>query len=293
MASALSVSGTFGTQTLEPYDSKKCKILTSTIYEIIRMIHTRNLMNPNILKQYQYIVVPRYGGRVVFLWLKGKNRVWIDNITGWISTSIFPADICDGTLLMAEMFLHNGIWYIAWEDLLVKQNKSLIPETPYLQRLRELQTIADLIGFHTHPHMDPGIMIMKPIVNPYNIKSLFNAEKFIIQPKFLLLHNIVDFVQHPFLYKVYHTKQNDDMTGINIYEIRKKSDTKDPDQFDLLDTTTKEYIGDACIRSMNLSLWLRDIKDGTHVLCRRFQDKWEPFSPAYSRVASDRFSGVS
>jgi hypothetical protein len=285
----------FGNQTLEPYQESKRIALVESIQDTIRTILPRRLQNGDVLKHMSSVVVPRYGGRMIFLWLKGKTRVWIDREEAWISTSLFPAELCDGTLIQAEIFHHDKLWYIGWEDILVKHNLPLLPHTGYLERLRNLQSFSHKIGFQTHPQMDPGIMIMKPIVNPSKIHTLFDPETYILQPKFLLFYNTNPKPRtclSPYSYKVnafiYEPKSSSstsiitDSTSGNqpIYEIRRKLETKEPDQFDLLDPDTKSFIGDACIRSMRLSLWLRNIPEGTLVVCRRFQERWEPFAPA-------------
>jgi hypothetical protein len=300
----------FGNQSLEPYPETKRTLLINTIQETIRHILPRRLQNGDVLKSIRSVVVPRYGGRMVFLWLKGKTRVWIDRENVWISKSLFPSELCGGTLLQAELFQHNTSWFIGWEDVLVKNNLPMLPHTGYLDRLRELQDIAKLIGFQTHPGMDTGIMIMKPIVNPSHLSSLFETDVFIIQPKFLLFYDTQSKPRtflHPYSYKVIsptieissnitktsktsktselselsdsHKKVIND-TKQSIYEIRRNIETKEPDQFHLFDPETHSFIGDACIRSMVLSLWLRSIPDRTLVICRKFQERWEPFAPA-------------
>jgi hypothetical protein len=284
----------FGNQTLQSYPEKKRSILIHTVQETIRHILPRRLQHGDALKNISSVVVPRYGGKMIFLWLKGKTRVWIDRETAWISTSLFPSEICGGTLLQAEIFQHETSWYIGWEDILVKDNFSLIPTTGYLERLKILQLIVRTIGFQTHSEMDPGIMIMKPIINPSQIHTLFDSEIFILEPKILLFYNTHpkprSFLS-PLSYKIntFHShSQIKSELAIKqpVYHIYRKLETKEPDQFDLIDPFTKLPIGDACIRTMRLSLWLRDIPNGSLVVCRRFQDRWEPFAPASPHVVS-------
>jgi hypothetical protein len=165
----------FGCNTYEQHP--KADVILKAVQDYTKF--PRRLTNLKILSAAPSVSTPRFGGRTIFLWVKGKTRVWIDKSNVWISTSSFPSTFLSGSLFQAEIFnvpelsspsgkVHS---IIAFEDILMFDAK---PQNiiPFNQRQVLLNLcISDLKACSDYSR-DPGIYSVKPW---FQTKSLLNS----------------------------------------------------------------------------------------------------------------------
>lgn len=246
--------------------------------------YPRKLLNIKILQAAPSVCTPRFGGRTVYLWVKGKTRVWVDKTTAWITTSSFPTSFGTGTLLQAEIFNIGSVgggWVIAFEDVLILNGET---DMPFNHRQTHLnQMVADM-KLTSDVSRDAGIYCVKPWFHTRNVIKDLKSYKWIKQPEWLYI-----------LTKdgtTFFTKFSDDsslMTSSESSDVRLiyRIQDDEPDQYELRSQNIEDKDDDeirACVRTLWTSRWLAGLKDGTAVKCRRIPgfENLEPYALAES-----------
>jgi hypothetical protein len=264
--------------------------------------YPRKLLNIKVLQAAPSVCTPRFGGRTVYLWVKGKTRVWVDKSTAWITTSSFPSTFVNGTLLQAEMFNLNletsesGRWIIAFEDILIMNGEPItISDIPFNHRQTHLnQMIADM-KLTSDVSRDAGIYCVKPWFYTRNLVKELKSYNWIKTPEWLY---ILTKDGTSFFTKFYDdavsttqskSKENPEHTSENGGPIRVlyRIHEDEPDQYELRIPNTEPTEDDemrACVRTLWTSRWLSGLADGTVVKCRRVPgfENLEPYSVADS-----------
>lgn len=270
-----------------------------------RVKHPQKLRNVSLLSRGYAIATPRFGGRSVFLWVKNKTRVWIDKTNIWVSFSTFPRTFANGTLLQAEMFREGDDWIVSFEDVLMCDGEDV--RRPFLQRLAMLNVMVTDMRETADPSRDPGVYAVKPWFPVSNLHEELRADFYRKQPQYLLLRFLPKsprymgadsgITQETFFLglrgeivsgTVAGTGAGTDVcTGTitpgvansfvrKIYKIREG----EPDQYNLIDPVSGKSSGRACVRTLQMSLWLASLEDGTPVVCRSVpgHDNLEPYA---------------
>lgn len=269
-----------------------------------RIKNPQKLRNTKLLSNGFTIAAPRFGGRTVYLWVKNKTRVWIDKNVCYMTNSTFPKSFTDGTLIQGELYKHNDIWIVAFEDLIMYEGHFI--EKPFITRLQMLITATeDLIRF-ADPSRDPGVYNVKPWFPTVSLLDSLSPEKFHKQPSFLIIKFLpknakasgsdYGITQETFTLKISNEPGNVDM-GTDVEKSDKLHSVKnnnkylrhiykiedgEPDQYELKDPKDASKTGRACVRTLQNSLWLSSLENGSKVWCRKVSGhtNLEPYSDA-------------
>lgn len=268
--------------------------------------YPRKLINVKILQSAPSVSTPRFGGRTVYLWVKGKTRVWVDKSTAWITTSSFPTSFMLGTLLQAEIFptssnvsansgkgttdsaagLEESI--VAFEDVLIMNGEST-NTIPFNQRQSYLnQMVADM-KLTSDISRDPGVYCVKPWFYTRNLIKEIKGYNWVKQPEWLY---ILTKDGTTFFTKFYDdivikeetTDSKQSAVGTEIVRLVYRIIDDEPDQYELRipNKDGEDEESRACVRTLWTSKWLAGLKDGTSVKCRRIPgfDNLEPYGLA-------------
>lgn len=228
----------------------------------------KKVQNLGLLRKKQCLIAPRFGGRSVYLWVKGKTRVWIDRQNVYLVNTNLQEYTREGFLVSAELFKNdNHQWVIAFEDLIQYKGTRIQSFTEKQTRLREF--VSDL-NKGSDPLNDPGIFCVKPWYSPREFTKAIQSREWTKKPEWAIIwaENKDSQGQRG---RQGHTKgfwfcKIRDTSEKNVYRIVRANDSN-PDQYDLLDTSGN-IVSRACVRSMRLSRLLNGIKDGTQVRCK-------------------------
>jgi hypothetical protein len=250
---------------------KKDKILTS-IRDTVTF--PKKVQNLDLLRKKQCLIAPRFAGRSVYLWVKGKTRVWIDRKNVYLVNTNLPTYSSEGFLLSAELFKNDcNQWVVAFEDIQVYKGNTLDNvEVSFVKRQEYLREyVGDLIK-GSDPTNDPGVFCVKPWYTPNVFKEKIVTNEWAKKPEWAIIWAENKKIQkHTMGFWFCKIKDDGDK---NIYRIV-KADDQNPDQYDLLDTDGN-IISRACVRSMRVSLWLRGLADGTRVRCKNIPGMKNP-----------------
>ena len=253
--------------------------------------YPRKLLNIKILQTAPSVCTPRFGGRTVYLWVKGKTRVWVDKTTAWITTSSFPTSFGSGTLLQAEMFnLGSGTsgWVIAFEDILIMNGAT---DVPFNQRQTHLNQMVSDMKLTSDVSRDAGIYCVKPWFHTRNVIKDLKSYNWIKQPEwfYILTKDGTTFFTKFSDDSSLLTSSKSDIGGADVRLIYRIQDDE-PDQYELRLQSVVEKDKDkepvdedearACVRTLWTSRWLAGLKDGTAVKCRRVPgfENLEPYA---------------
>lgn len=267
----------------------------------------RKLLNIKILQTAPSVCTPRFGGRTVYLWVKGKTRVWVDKTTAWITTSSFPTSFGTGTLLQAEMFNVGGSessWVIAFEDVLILNGEmSTLTDMPFNHRQTHLnQMVADM-KLTSDVSRDAGIYCVKPWFHTRNIVKDLKSYNWVKTPEwfYILTKDGTTFFTKFYDDSSLMTSSDKDESLASETSTNTKRNLKsvsdmgeyirvvyriqddEPDQYELRVPNKEGGEEDemrACVRTLWTSRWLAGLKDGTAVKCRRVPgfENLEPYS---------------
>jgi hypothetical protein len=235
-----------------------------------RVTFPKKIQNLDILRKKQCLIAPRFAGRSVYLWVKGKTRVWIDRKNVYLVNTNLPVYSKDGILANAELYKNDeDKWVIAFEDLMIYKGDVLdTPDVSFTKRQMVLREFVGDLQRGSDPVNDPGVFCVKPWYTPKIFQDKIRKNEWKKKPEWAIV-----WAQTPGSSKS-HTQgmwfcRIQDTSFKNVYRIVRSSDTN-PDQYDLLDTGGK-IVSRACVRSMRVSKWLKGLEDGTHVRCKNIQ----------------------
>lgn len=242
---------------------KKDKILKS-IRETVSF--PKKVQNLDLLRKKKCLIAPRFGGRSVYLWVKGKTRVWIDRKNVYLANTNLPVYSNEGFLLSAELFKNDfNQWVVAFEDIQVHKGTTIDNiNISFSQRQEYLREFVEDILKGSDPMNDPGVFCAKPWYTPNVFKEEIIKKEWTKTPEWAIIW-AESKDQQKYTSGFWFCKIKND-TDKDIYRIA-RSDDPNPDQYDLLDTEGN-IVSRACVRSMRMSLWLRDLSEGTRVRCR-------------------------
>lgn len=226
----------------------------------------KKVQNLDLLRKKQCLIAPRFGGRSVYLWVKGKTRVWIDRKNVYLVNTNLPVYSTEGFLLNAELYKNDcNQWVIAFED--IQMHKGIMLENTNTSFVKRQEYVREFVGDlikGSDPVNDPGVFCVKPWYKPGLFKDKIKTSEWTKKPEWAIIWaESKDRKKHTMGF--WFCKIKDD-SNKNVYRIV-KSDDPNPDQYDLLDNDGN-IVSRACIRSMRMSLWLQDLVDGTRVRCR-------------------------
>jgi hypothetical protein len=219
----------------------------------------KKVQNLNILRKRQCLVAPRFGGRTIYLWVKGKTRVWVDRKNVYTMNTHVPKYTSEGTLASAELYKNDcGNWVLAFEDMIMYKGDLGFAKKPFPERQATLCTFVRDLLQSANAKIDPGVFCVKPWYTPKVYGEKYRSIEWTKTPEWVLI-----WANGFWFCKI------QDTTSQNVYTIQRASDTN-PDQYDLLDTNGI-IVHKACVRTLRASVWLRSLKDGTRVKCRNIQ----------------------
>ena len=258
--------------------------------------YPRKLLNIKILQAAPSVCTPRFGGRTVYLWVKGKTHVWVDKTTAWITTSSFPTSFGMGTLLQAEMFnIGESGWVIAFEDVLILNgDTSTLTTMAFNHRQTHLNQMVSDMKLTSDVSRDAGKYCVKPWFHTRNIMKDLKNYNWIKLPEWLYILTkdgttfFTKFFDDSSLMTSSDTNLEMDTHKTDIIRTVYRIVDDEPDQYELrIPRDSEKEGGDddemrACVRTLWTSRWLAEIKDGTPVKCRRVPgfENLEPYSLA-------------
>lgn len=237
-----------------------------TILEAIQNTVTfpKKVQNLNILRKKKCLIAPRFGGRTIYLWVKGKTRVWIDRKNVYLVNTNLPEYARNGILLSGELYKndHNK-WVMAFEDVMMYNGDLVTSKGSFVKRQEIVRKIVSDLQKGADSKIDPGVFCVKPWYSPKEYPENIRCQEWTKQPDWVIIwaeDRMRDNLGGFWFCKIRDTTSKD------VYRIS-RSDDPNPDQYDLLDTDGN-IVNKACVRTLRASQWLKSLKDGTRVKCR-------------------------
>lgn len=253
----------------------KEKTILSGIRKVIQF--PKKIQNLDILRKKSCLIAPRFGGKAVYLWTKGKTRVWVDRNTVYMYQGTLPNYTSEGVLACAELFKNNtNEWVVAFEDILFYNGESLLESTSFSKRQEILHSLVKDLRAGADLGKDPGVFSVKPWVQSKDFPDFIKTTEWNKQPEWV----IVWAEDHSTGRKGYWFCKIEQISSGDIFVLTKSDDT-DPDQYDL-SKDDGTFVSRACVRSIRLSKWLASLSNGTRVRCRNVKgfESPEPYETA-------------
>lgn len=234
----------------------------------------KKIQNLNVLRNKSCLLAPRFGGRALYMWTKGKTRVWVDRANVYVMNTKLPDYSKDGMLVIAELFKNdNSKWVVAFEDIIIHKGDHVYKTMDFTKRNELLQQFVSDLLKTADSSCDPGVFCVKPWYTPTVFIEKVRTISWEKKPEWVIVWGY-DHKTHSGSYWFSKMK---DLDTDDTYRIS-KCDDPNPDQYDLLNNDG-EIIARACVRSLRLSKWLAGLEDGTRVKCRKVNgiDNPEPY----------------
>lgn len=235
----------------------------STIVSAVResVSFPKKIQNLDILRKKQCLLSPRFGGRSVYLWVKGKTRVWVDRNQVYVVNTNLPEYSREGILASAELYKNDdSVWVVAFEDMIMYRGNTLRTSFP------ERQTLLSIFVKDLHKGADssndPGVFCIKPWYIPSVFPEKIRTTEWKKRPEWVVVWT----EGHSQSKGGFWFCKIQDSSTDNVYRIVRANDPN-PDQYDILDEAG-EIISRVSVRSLRISRWLSTLPDGTRVRCR-------------------------
>jgi hypothetical protein len=224
----------------------------------------KKIQSLDILRKRRCLIAPRFGGRSIYLWVKGKTRVWVDRKQVYLVNTSLPDYTRDGTLMCAELFKNdNNKWVMAFEDIIIYKGDTSIGKGSFEKRQEILREIVSDLLKGADTKSDPGVFCVKPWYTPNEYPEKIKNTEWSKNPDWAIVWAEDD--KRDNVGSFWFCKTRDTSTS-NVYRISRSSDPN-PDQYDLLDSDGN-IVHKACVRTLRASQWLRALEDGSRVKCR-------------------------